>query len=366
MLGGWHGCHVCATCRLWRLPSDGPAHPNQRSKLALHKVPPSHVRLCRSTRHCNNPAKPVSADIVVAVPSTRRVPKAVYAPPLPPMGLVAPLVVVAAVVMLAAIFIGLEVLLPGAGAAPQLKRTLEAIKATLLIGAFIGAVLTGLYAYRKQQLEEASELRADAQELRADAQELASRFSRAAEQLGHSSAAVRLAGVLSMASLADEWEAERQLCIHALTTYLQVPYDTKKAVGEREVRRNLIRLIRNHLRDGFSDVSWRGYDFRFEGALFEGGDLSGAKFTGGKITFHAAQFVSDTFHFDKVEFAGGDVWFTNAEFKGGKVSFNDASITAGRLDFSGCTVESGASVTFDRFANGGGKVEEGPFTSQIN
>ena len=275
------------------------------------------------------------------------------------MRLVAPLAVVATAVLLAGVFFGLDrALLPSARAAPELKRTLEAVKATLLIGALIGAVLTGLYAYRKQQLEEASELRADAQEL-------ASRFSRATDQLGHSSAAVRLAGVFSMSALADEWEAQRQLCIHVLTAYLQVPYDPAQGVGEREVRRNVIRLIRNHLREGFSDVSWSGYDFRFEGVHFEGGDLTGAKFTAGRISFHAANFADDTFHFDNIQIAGADVWFTDAEFSGGKVRFNNGSVTAGSLNFSGCKVN-GGSVTFDGFVNSGGRVEKGPFAAQIN
>ncbi|KAA0933706.1 hypothetical protein [Streptomyces apricus] len=70
----------------------------------------------------------------------------------------------------------------------------DVLKTTVTALTLIGAVLAGLYAYRKQLLSEG-----DAH--RADASQLADRYTTAAEQLGHDQAAVRLAGVYALARL---------------------------------------------------------------------------------------------------------------------------------------------------------------------
>ena len=255
-----------------------------------------------------------------------------YAPRLQPVWLFTSLSVAVATAVLAGIYVGLYYGLVPAdppGTDPRTNRTLEIAKVAIALAGFVGAVLTGVYAYRKQRLAEG-----DAR--RADVDHLVSRFGWASEQLGHDNAAVRLAGVYAMAALADDWTAQRQLCINVLTAYLQVPYQPHEQTpghrhGEREVRRNILRVIRDHLRDGFSDVSWCGYSFRFEGAVFDGGDLTGARFTAGNVTFHGARFVEGTFHLDDVRIGGARVWFTRARFEGGEVRFRDAAITSGSL-----------------------------------
>jgi uncharacterized protein YjbI with pentapeptide repeats len=279
---------------------------------------------------------------------------------------VAPLSVAAAATVLGGIYAWLDhglVPTTPAGTGSEADRTLDIAKVAIALAGVIGAVLTGVYAYRKQRLAEG-----DAR--RADAEQLATRFGRASEQLGHDSAAVRLAGMYAMAALADDWTAQRQLCVNVLTTYLQVPYepDLEKPGhrhGEREVRRNVLRVIRDHLREGFSDVSWCGYNFRFEDAVFDGGDLTGARFTGGNVTFHSARFVGGTFHFDNVRIEGAQVWFTHTRFEGGEVRFEGAALTDGALTFDGAQVTGGA-VTFDGFRFEGGELEEGPFAGQIS
>lgn len=65
----------------------------------------------------------------------------------------------------------------------------EVIRTTLAVMAGLAAVLTGVYAYRKQRISEG-----DAE--RADDDQLTQRYSTAAEQLGHDKAAVRLARCL--------------------------------------------------------------------------------------------------------------------------------------------------------------------------
>jgi hypothetical protein len=100
-----------------------------------------------------------------------------------------------------------------------------------------------------------------------------------------------------MARLADEWDEQRQVCIDVLCPYLPMPYETNVASekyreGEREVRLTIIRLIHDHLQDPDDPTAWCGHDLDFTNATFDGGDFSGAKFTGGGVSFHGAKFIS--------------------------------------------------------------------------
>jgi hypothetical protein len=289
----------------------------------------------------------------------RRRPHGAFAPRLLRVPVAAGLAVLSATVSLEAIYILVDHLVPLSPAGSS--RTLNIIKLTIALGGVVGAVFTGVYAYRKQKL-------AEADALRSDADHLLGRFSKAADQLGHADAAVRLAGVYAMAALADVWPDQRQMCINVLTSYLQLPEPegasaTQLRNAERAVRRNLIRVIRDHLRDGYSSVSWRGYNLRFEGATFYGGDLSGAHFVGGNINFHAVHFCDQTFHFDDAIIDGARVWFTAARFDGGRVSFVNAALRSGLLDFTGADVDQ-AVVSFDGFSKQGGEIRLGPFAGQ--
>src|SRR5215475_4710960 len=114
------------------------------------------------------------------------------------------------------------------------------------------------------------------------------RFATAAGQLGSDKPpAVRLAGVYAMAGLADDWPENRQTCVDVLCAYLRLPYDPDPGEdaapperANREVRHTIIRLIATHLAAGAA-VSWRGLDFDFTGAVFDGGNFTYARFSGG-------------------------------------------------------------------------------------
>jgi hypothetical protein len=93
-------------------------------------------------------------------------------------------------------------------------------------------------------------------------------FATAAGQLGHAEPAVRLAGVYTMAGLADDWEHGRQTCIDVLCAYLRMPYEPdpgpdapaaeRLAFGRnQEVRHAIIKLIATHLRAD-TPISWQG------------------------------------------------------------------------------------------------------------
>ena len=147
------------------------------------------------------------------------------------------------------------------------------------------------------------------------------RFDTVAEQLGSDKPpAVRLAAVYAMAGLADDWQDHRQMCVDMLCAYLRMPYEpgpgddapVEKRLAFQasgEVRHTVIRVIAAHL-NGTAAVSWCGLNFDFAGAVFDGGDFTGAKFSGGTVSFSDA------------EFPGGTVSFTGAEFSGGTVDFS--------------------------------------------
>lgn len=263
-------------------------------------------------------------------------------------------------------YVALDHLVPQAAASRE--RTSDVLKGALAMAAFLGAVLTGLYAYRNQRLAEGASLRADSDQM-------TSRLGRAAEMLGHNSPATRLAGVFAMSALADEWTTHRQLCIDVLTGYLQVPYKPasedaepdEKSFGEHEVRRAILRTIRDHLREDTPSASkWYRNNFRFEGATFYGGDLTGAIFLG-QVTFHGARFKDQTFHFNKCRFAGPGIWFTNTIFENGHVEFHSLVLGAETvMSFENASRLPQAQVTFRHLSGGPGKVIPGPFLDQLN
>ncbi|MFJ9473083.1 hypothetical protein [Streptomyces caniferus] len=230
----------------------------------------------------------------------------------------------------------------------------DAIKTTLAILTLAGAVLAGVYAYRKQRIAES-----DAH--RADANQFADRYTTAAQQLGHDKAAVRLAGVYALARLADDWEKQRQMCINVLCAYLRMPYQTDPDAtgykeGDREVRCTVIRLIRDHLRlPPLHPHSWQGLHFDFTAATFDCGDFSEAVFSGGNVSFVGAVFSGGTVGFDDALFSGARVGFVSAVFSGGIVLFMGAEFSGGEVHFDNAKF-SGARVRFDDAVFSGGEV----------
>ncbi|WP_433719081.1 pentapeptide repeat-containing protein [Actinoplanes sp. CA-051413] len=262
---------------------------------------------------------------------------------------------------------------PSASAAARpltAAERLDSIKLILATVGGVGAVVALTVAYRKQRHGEAAEDRETDRILR-------ERFAKAVDQLGHEQARVRVAGVYAMADLADDWEKSRQMCIDVLCAYIRMPYDPHGAeagAGEREVRRTLFRVLRNHLRPEtrWSETKWSGYRFSFEGAVLDSGDLSGAELTStGHMTFHRVTFAG-RFYFDGVRLHGAPMWFSRATFAGQSVTFDHAVLTGSTIDFSNATfadgnvsfknVQAPAAANFDGARHIGGTVDWGPFT----
>lgn len=206
----------------------------------------------------------------------------------------------------------------------------DGIRLSIAILTVFGAVLAGVYAYRKQRIAEG-----DAH--RADASQFAERYSTAAGQLGHEGPAVRLAGVYAMARLADDWAEQRQVCVDVLCAYLRMPYEPdpesdQYKKGEREVRQTIIQVIRDHLQEPLEQPSWSTCALDFTRATFDGGDFSGCCFRG-SVSFADADFVGELISFDDAFFLDGAVTFRGARFGTGALTFQDAQFQGGTVCF---------------------------------
>ena len=221
-----------------------------------------------------------------------------------------------------------------------------------------GALVALVVAYRRQKVAE-TEAAHDRTRV------LNERFTTIAAQLGDDQAAVRLAGVHAMAGLADDWEENRQTCIDVLCAYLRMPYEPEPGDeapsaerlafrGIREVRHTVIRVIAAHL--GLEAVvSWQGLNFDFTGVTLDGGDFSGARFSGGEVNFSGARFSGSEVNFSGAAFSGSWVNFRGAVFSAGEVNFSGAAFSGGEVNFS-CARFSGGTVRFNRAAFSGGEV----------
>src|SRR5262249_14425804 len=118
------------------------------------------------------------------------------------------------------------------------------------------------------------------------------------------------------------------------------------------VRQTVIAIIRDHLRPD-SRTSWQGCDFDFRGIRFEGGDFTGAVFSGGNVYSNTAEFRS-VISFHSAIFSGSKVDFNGARFAG-LVLFNDAEFLSGAVSFYGAIFSDGA-VWFDGAVFSGSKV----------
>ncbi|GGN40818.1 pentapeptide repeat-containing protein [Streptomyces fuscichromogenes] len=273
-----------------------------------------------------------------------------------PVGPVLALTFATAVLVAAAVFYTGWDLLGARGLKPEHRldssTLFDLVKLSFGVVAGAGALVALVVAYRRQRVDEDGALR-EATRLHTE------RFTTAVAQLGDASPAVRLGGVHALAGLADDapTRALRQTCIDVLCAYLRLPYtaepdlpaDDAEArhayLSLREVRHTVIRLIRDHLRLAPEDPhSWQGHDFDLTEVTFDGGDFTGAHFSGGRVNFTGA------------EFSGGRVVFSGAEFSGGRVVFSGARFSGGRVDFHGARF-SGGRATFASAEFSGGRVD---------
>ncbi|MEU4498917.1 pentapeptide repeat-containing protein [Streptomyces sp. NPDC023998] len=298
---------------------------------------------------------------------------------LAPVGTVLTLTFATAIAVAAAVFFAGWDLLGAQGLKPERQLTsstlFDLVKLSFGVVAGAGALVALVVAYRRQRVDEDGALR-DATRLHTE------RFTTAVSQLGEESAAVRLGGVHALAGLANDAPTRdlRQTCIDVLCAYLRLPYtaeadlppgdaDARHAyLAFREVRHTVIRLIRDHLRLAPEHPhSWQGHDLDFTGVVFDGGDLSGAAFSGGTVDFSGAEFSGGTVTFSNARFSGGKVYFGGAQFSGGQIEYSGATFSGGTVYFNGAKFSgsrvrfsgaqfTGATVHFDGAEFSGGSV----------
>lgn|GEM_PF-891088 len=128
--------------------------------------------------------------------------------------------------------------------------------------------------------------------------DLRSRYTTCAEQLAHESAAIRLAGVYALASLADDWQQqnerdEKQVVIDLLRAYLRTPNTHTPVLvaaelpdtGELEVRRTILLTLHKRSTTESSEAkSWKGFDCTATNADLSNADLSSSDLTAANLS----------------------------------------------------------------------------------
>lgn len=219
------------------------------------------------------------------------------------------------------------------------SELLDILKIGLAVVGGLGAVVALVVAYRKQQVSEAAHLIATDQEQRERNKFFNERYGKAAEQLGHESFAVRLAGVYAMGSLAKDWQEGRQICVDVLCGYLRAPYPQDN-LTESGVRQAIAGTL--------LDLPYR-VKLDLRGAEFEDVDLSGRRFSG-ELNFDNAVFRGHMTDFSQCEFAG-TMTFRGAVFESEHTSFSHSYMTNATFDFT--NAEFSGEVHFDGvIANG--------------
>lgn len=105
------------------------------------------------------------------------------------------------------------------------------------------------------------------------------RFQDAAKQLGDPAAAVRLAGVYSMARLADDWPQRRQTCANVLCSYVRTTMPLENRGAELEVRQAVFAEVEARTQADSGERSWRLLQLNFAGAELEGVEMHDCHFS---------------------------------------------------------------------------------------
>ncbi|MFC0504246.1 pentapeptide repeat-containing protein [Micromonospora costi] len=261
------------------------------------------------------------------------------------------------------------------------KDVLDLAKVALAVAGGIGGAGALVVAYRKQLATEAEHLRGEKDHQRSERSEqrevyrsLNERFDQAVILLGNAdSPAVRLSGVYSLASLAEDWPAGRQRCIDVLCAYARLPVMPGiENSGEREVRRTVFSVIREHLLEEAAQT-WDGYRFDMSGATLDGAcfddirlerstlNLSNAKLLEGELSLKGLVVAGGCLDLSHAQLSGGEVALSGLLLDGGKVSFVEAQfsgaalacshgvIRGGQLSFEGCLID-GSLLNFGRLS----------------
>ncbi|MBG0832727.1 pentapeptide repeat-containing protein [Planomonospora sp. ID67723] len=229
-------------------------------------------------------------------------------------------------------------------AAKRVELRLDAVKTGLTVGAGAAGLVALLLGVRRQWLGERTQAY---QEYDAAEKRVTELYTKAADQLGHDKAAVRLAGLYALERVAQHNPEHRQTIVDVICAYLRMPpvltdparAQSAEADGgppdrrrpdarERELRALIDpqelqvriaaqRILRDHLRWSRSEQSppatfWPGIDLDLTGAWLVKLDLIDCRMRGagfGNVVFEGFA------RFDRAAF-GGRTMFAGAVFTG--------------------------------------------------
>lgn len=282
--------------------------------------------------------------------------------------------------------------------APRLSQDtwFEIVRNAVTTAAALGVGITLFFSYRRQQTAEqtqrlgveaqltaakAQKTAADAldlsnrqhaldQDRRKDAviAELRTRYAKSAEQLGSEQLPVRLAGVYSVAALADDWADlgyvdEKQVCIDLLSACFRSrpPSGEDDAEAREEILAAVVEVVRGRVRRNTPDRKFWG---RSNIVLANPGHLpsldSVILYDGGVLDFRDAE-INHGVRIRHIELNGGVLSFQSLRAGDGPLEVSDSRLFSGLLavGYGHRKQESAASrrVVFTRVTFDGGSMD---------
>lgn len=214
-------------------------------------------------------------------------------------------------------------------AAFSTAEMLDLLKIGLAVVAGFGGVVALAVNYRKQRVTEAAHAHSLNQEERERTKLFNERFKVAAELLNGEQPGLRIAGVSAMAGLADDWEAQRQMCVDALIDTLKLHEDDFQTANK------IFRALKERLGTHREAGPWSGLNFDFTGVRFVDADFSERTFAGA-VTFDGAEFTGNHTSFERTAFHNAVLSCHGTTFTATIVSFEDAYFNGGAMEFVGC------------------------------
>jgi len=249
----------------------------------------------------------------------------------------------------------------------QTTELQQVVQSAVTSAAALGLGVTLYLSFRRQKSTDDSYattlelLRLQQDQHRSDRiTKLRDRYVSAADQFGSDSRPIRLAGIYSLASLADDWSEdqnvkERQVCIDLLTSYLALGSDDGDTTETRGPEWETIwstifeRAVLERKNPGWPGANVRIRNVKLQnylaGLRFDFGALSFSGSPVGLMVFDGCHFELSDVTFDS-HLADGRLEFRNCRFSGGKLSMNwhrefDAKVKSERLEveFFNCSFE---------------------------
>ncbi|MQM28166.1 hypothetical protein [Glycomyces albidus] len=245
---------------------------------------------------------------------------------------------------------------------------LELIKVSLLVTGGIGGVVALVVTYRRQQLGEREERREDTRLMH-------DRFREASAQLGEEAEMSQTAGIIALASLADDWPEQRQMCVDLLCAFIQKPLHTSTSPSEGDVsptstdadlessssyrlQKFAISEIRKRLDPLAGAIeNWTGLRYEFSISHIDKLNLSHTNLTDSQLIFRNSSARESVIDFSHCKISGTVIEFDETfSLPGGKISFSGAKIHSSEIRFKSVRTR-GVTFAFDALEFYGGLVD---------